>query len=120
MTNIKFTLLIIFSILFGIFLGVFFCIAWMSFVSEGLDGEYFRAIRTIVGSDINWIDAIFRYCVIMLVKIAKIIGISYEELNIWVFIVIQPLIIFLLLMWVLILRKKLKNFNYINKNFIQN
>ena len=53
---------------------------------EGLDGEYFRALKTMGGSGIDWIDAIFRYCVVLLVNIAKVLGISYEALNIWVFI----------------------------------
>ena len=109
MTSFKLIIYLTIAILFGIILGVFLGIAWMSVVSEGLDGEYFRALRTMGGSGINWVDAIFRYCVVLLVNFAKLIGISYEELNIWVFIIIQPLIIFLLLIWVLFLRKKIKS-----------
>ena len=77
-------------------------------VGEGLDGEYFRALKTMGGSGVNWIDAIFRYCVVLLVNIAKLLGISYEALNIWVFIIIQPLIILVLCLWILRLRKKIK------------
>ena len=43
---------------------------------EGLDGEYLRALKTIGGSGINWIDAIFRYCVVLLVDIARFLDIS--------------------------------------------
>ena len=93
----------------GIIFGVVLGIAWMSMVSEGLDGEYFRALKTMGGSGVNWIDAIFRYCVVLLVNIAKLLGISYEALNIWVFIIIQPLIILLLFLWILRLRRKVKN-----------
>jgi ABC-type transport system involved in Fe-S cluster assembly fused permease/ATPase subunit len=75
---------------------------------EGLDGEYLRAIKTMGGSGINWIDAIFRYCVVLLVDLAKVLGISYEELNIWVFIIIQPLIIVFLFLWVLLLKRRIK------------
>ena len=75
---------------------------------EGLDGEYLRALKTVGGSGINWVDAIFRYCVVLLVDMAKVLGISYEELNIWVFVIIQPLLILFLLVWALRLRRKVK------------
>ena len=75
---------------------------------EGLDGEYLRAIKTMGGSGINWIDAIFRYCVVLLVDLAKVLRISYEELNIWVFVIIQPLIIVFMFLWVLRLRRIIK------------
>jgi hypothetical protein len=83
--------------------------AGVSFGHEGLDGEYLRALKTMGGSGVNWIDAIFRYCVVTLVDLAKVLGISYEALNIWVFIIIQPLIIAFLFIWVLRLRRKVKN-----------
>ena len=81
----------------------------MSIGHEGSDVEYFRALKTMGGSGINYVDAIFRYCVVLLVDIARVLGISYEALNIWVFIIIQPLIIILLFIWVLRLRRKVKN-----------
>ena len=62
-----------------------------------------------VGSGVNWIDAIFRFCVVLLVDIAKLLGISYEALNIWVFIIIQPLVTLILFIWVLRLRRTIKN-----------
>jgi len=89
---------------FGVFLGS----AGGSLGHEGLDGEYLRALKTMGGSGINWIDAIFRYCVVLLVDIARFLDISYEELNIWVFVIIQPLIIVFLFLWVLRLRKRIK------------
>ena len=93
------------SVILGILIGV----VWMSIGNEGSDGEYFRALKTMGGSGINWIDVIFRYCVVLLVNVAKILGISYEELNIWIFIIIQPLIIIFLFVWVLRLRRKVKH-----------
>ena len=97
------------SLFLGIFLGIIVGIAWMSMVSGELDGEYFRALKTIGGSGVNWIDAIFRYCVVLLINIANVFGISYEALNIWVFIILQPIIILILFIWVVRLRKKIKN-----------
>ena len=81
--------------------------AEMSFGHEGLDGEYLRALKTMGGSGISWVDALFRYCVVLLVDLAKLLEISYEEINIWVFVIIQPLLIVFLFLWVLLLRKKI-------------
>ena len=102
------TIYIVHAIFIGIILGVSLGITWMSMVSEGLDGEYFRALKTMGGSGVNWIDAIFRYCVVLLVDLARVLGISYEALNIWVFVIIQPLIIVILLIWALRLWRKIK------------
>ena len=93
------------AVLIGFILGI----AWMSIGNEALDGEYLRALKTVGGSGVNWIDAIFRYCVVLLVNVAKVLGISYEALNIWVFVIIQPLIILFLFFWVLRLRRRRKN-----------
>ena len=105
MSKLTFTICIILALVIGVVIGI----GWMSISHEGLDGEYFRALKTVGGSGVNWIDAIFRYCVVLLVNMAKVIGISYEALNIWVFIIVQPLIIFLLFVWVIRLRRKVKN-----------
>jgi len=77
---------------------------------QELNGEYFRTLKTMGGSGIEWMDVIFRYCVVLLVEMAKYLGISYEELNIWLFVIIHPLITLGLFLWVLRLRKKLKRF----------
>ena len=98
------TICLTFAVLLGFVLGI----AWMSIGNDALDGEYLRALKTMGGSGINWIDAIFRYCVVLLVNIANALGISYEALNIWVFIIIQPLLILILLGWVLRLRQKIR------------
>ena len=105
MSKLTFTICMTLALVIGVVIGI----GWMSISHEGLDGEYFRALKTVGGSVVNWIDAIFRYCVVLLVNMAKVIGISYEALNIWVFIIVQPLIIFLLFVWVIRLRRKVKN-----------
>ena len=102
MSKITFTICMILALVIGVLIGI----GWMSVSHEGLDGEYFRALKTVGGSGVNWIDAIFRYCVVLLVNMAKVIGISYEALNIWVFIIVQPLIILLLFIWVIRLRRR--------------
>ncbi len=42
-----------------------------------------------------WIDITFDWCVNMLYKIADKLSISYEEINIWLFVVIGPTLFFL-------------------------
>ena len=42
-------------------------------------------------SGIYWIDVTFDWCVNFLYKIASLFGLSYEEINIWLFVVIGPI-----------------------------
>ena len=55
-------------------------------------------------SGIFWIDTIFDWCVYLLYDAAQLLGISYEEINVWLFVFILPLILvaslaFNYLMW---------------------
>ena len=65
-------------------------------------------------SSIAWIDIIFDWCVLFLIKTANQLGITYEEINEWLFVIIMPLVLLisLLMNWVLVLKlKKLKKEN---------
>ncbi len=44
-------------------------------------------------SGIVWIDIIFNWCVYLLYDAALLLGISYEEINVWLFVFILPLIL---------------------------
>jgi hypothetical protein len=44
-------------------------------------------------SGISWIDSVFDWCVIFLYEVAELLGISYEEINVWPFVIILPLVI---------------------------
>ncbi|MDA7495981.1 hypothetical protein N8469_00545 [bacterium] len=59
-------------------------------------------------SGIEWVDNVFDFCVIILVRMAEMLGISYEEINIWLFVVIQPAITILLFLEILRLKFKIK------------
>jgi hypothetical protein len=48
-------------------------------------------------SGIPWIDSIFDWCVILLYEVAGWIGISYEEINVWLFCVTWPFLTFSLI-----------------------
>ena len=65
-------------------------------------------------SGIAWIDIIFDWCVLSLIKTANQLGITYEEINVWLFVIILPLVLLisLLMNGVLVLKlKKLKKEN---------
>ena len=43
-------------------------------------------------SGIEWVDVIFNWAVHALVRLAHLLGISYEEINVWLFCVSWPLV----------------------------
>lgn len=60
------------------------------------------------------IDVIFNFCVRILYDVASILGITYEEINVWLFCIIWPIItlymgfkIIMLRVWVGRLRRKI-------------
>ena len=46
-------------------------------------------------SGIPWIDAVFDWCVILLYDVASQLGITYEEVNVWLFVIIFPAVLLL-------------------------
>ena len=53
--------------------------------------EYEQALTTLGNSGIYWIDALFRWCVVLLVHVAQFLGISYEALNVYLFVFLLPI-----------------------------
>ena len=58
------------------------------------------------------IDKIFNWCVEILVKFAELLGVTYNEINVYVFVIITPLIF--LIMFFIIIKQKIK-INRLNK-----
>ena len=56
---------------------------------------------------IAWTDQTFNFCVYLLYDLANILGISYEEINIWIFCVIWPIVSLILFAEVIRLRLKI-------------
>lgn len=71
--------------------------------------KYTQAFNSMGESGVDWVDAIFRVCVYILVDLSEIIGISYEAINIWIFVIIQPLLI--LIFFILWRKEKNRNRN---------
>lgn len=57
-------------------------------------------------SGVKWVDETFDFCVELLIDTARFLGISYEEINVWLFVVIWPLFSFVLFAEVIRLRIK--------------
>jgi hypothetical protein len=64
-------------------------------------------------SGIEWIDTIFNFCVRLLYDMANILGISYEEINVWLFCVIWPFLS--LVLFAEVMRLRIKNEQMIKK-----
>ena len=70
--------------------------------------EYVHAFNSMGESGIYWIDLVFKICVITLVDLAKVLGITYEEINVWIFVIIWPILTFYLITRNILLKKKLR------------
>ena len=54
-------------------------------------------------------NKVFYWCVELLKDWAAALGTSYEAINVWIFVIIEP-IVFLLMLWIILRqRKKIKN-----------
>jgi len=59
-------------------------------------------------SGIEWIDLTFNFCVYLLYDVGRLIGITYEEINVWLFVVIWPLLSLIMLAEIIRLRLKIE------------
>ena len=69
--------------------------------------KYTQAFNSMGESGVAWVDTIFKICVYILVDLADLIGISYEAINIWIFVILQPILI--IIFFVLWRKEKKKN-----------
>ena len=79
----------------------------MGIIKE-LASHYQQALSTMGGSGIDWIDTAFRICVILLVDLSDFLGVSYEEINIWIFVIIWPALTILGIVWITVLKFKVR------------
>ena len=62
--------------------------------------KYIDAYNSMGNSGFELIDFVFKVCVIVLVDLANLIGISYEAINIVIFVFLQPaLIVLFFILW---------------------
>jgi len=75
---------------------------------EKISNHYEQALTTMGGSGIDWIDTIFRMCVVLLVDLADLLSVSYEEINIWIFVIIWPALTIFGIIWIAILKFRVR------------
>lgn len=63
---------------------------------------------TMAGSGILWVDNLFNSCVLFLVQIASLLGVTYEELNVYLFCIAWPIITVYMMIRILYLRWKIR------------
>ena len=69
--------------------------------------KYIDAYNSMGNSGFELIDFVFKVCVILLVDLSNLVGISYEAINIIIFIFLQPALI--LLFFILWRKERRKN-----------
>jgi len=73
-----------------------------------IEEEYLRALTTIGDSGVYWVDEIFKLYVIFLVDLSNLIGVSFEKINIWIFVIIWPLLTLYQTVRILVLKHKIR------------
>ena len=53
-------------------------------------------------------DAIFDWCVDILIYFAGVFGITYKEINVWVFVIIWPILTLALVIWLIIQQTRIR------------
>jgi hypothetical protein len=43
-------------------------------------------------SGIIWIDTVYDACIILLIEVAYVLNITYEEINVWLFCILWPIL----------------------------
>ena len=70
--------------------------------------QYMKALATMGESGISWIDGLFKLCVIFLVDLADLLGLTYEEINIYIFVIIWPCLTLYQTIRIIWLKRKLR------------
>jgi hypothetical protein len=52
---------------------------------------------------------LFDLCVEFLIWLGPYFGLSYKEINIWIFVIIEPSIFLFMLFWIIRLKRKINN-----------
>ena len=58
-------------------------------------------------------DNLFDICVELLKWLGGVVNLSYKEINIWVFVIIEPIIFILMLVWIIRLKSKINKLKII-------
>ena len=64
-------------------------------------------ITQLIIQEIN-MSELFDVCVDILIWISNVFNITYKEANIWIFVIIEPIVFFIMLFYIIYLKSKLK------------
>ena len=53
-------------------------------------------------------NELFDLCEHLLIVWSENLGMTYKDLNVWIFVIIEPIIFIIMLVWIIRLRKKIK------------
>ena len=81
-----------------------------------LADQYMSALATVGQSGIGWIDALFKLCVIFLVDLADLLGLTYEEINIYIFVIIWPCLTLYQTIRIVFLKRRLRRQNKVQES----
>ena len=65
-------------------------------------------------------DKLFQQCVDLLVRLAAKLNMTYEEINIWIFVIIEPIVFLIMLVIIIRQYRKLKALKLLANKGIQN
>ena len=57
----------------------------------------------------NWINYTFNWCVRLLEQIAYLLGLTYQEINVWLFCIILPIILLIMMIQIIMLKIKVNS-----------
>ena len=57
----------------------------------------------------NWINYTFDWCVSLLEQTAYLLGLTYQEINVWLFCIILPIILLIMMIQIIMLKIKVNS-----------
>ena len=57
----------------------------------------------------NWINYTFDWCVTLLEQTAYLLGLTYQEINVWMFCIILPIILLIMVIQIIMLKIKVNS-----------
>ena len=73
--------------------------------------EQYNHVSCLNGCSTDFINKLFDLCVDLLIWVSDKLGISYEAINIWIFVIIEPVIFIIMISYIIHLRRKIKKLN---------
>ena len=70
--------------------------------------EQYKHVSCSNGCSTDFINKVFDLCVDLLIWTGDKLGISYEAINILIFVIIEPIIFIVMLVWIIRLKRKIK------------